>query len=145
MDADSSVNVPQPNSGIKRSTARSIQTQECHNLGVNQFAVWYCKFYKRIPPDFFPLAKQDIMFQTEKLICTTAFMFFILRTTAIELNSCMKTLRAYLGVLNVALRRPSPFEILPLVIQEGQVNIVINSINGFRESLFITDSHCLMN
>lgn len=101
----------------------------------------FVREYHRV---FFPWLS-NTMFQTEKLICTTALMFFILRTTAIELNSCMKTLRAYLDVLNVALRRPSPFEILPLVIQEGQVNIVINRINGFRESLFMADSHCLMN
>lgn len=56
---------------------------------------------------FFPLAMQDITFQTEKLKCTTACMFFILRTTAVELNSCMRTLRAYVGVPYVALRTPS--------------------------------------
>lgn len=41
---------------------------------------------------FFPLAKQEIMFQTEKLIFSTVFMFLMTRTVCTELNSCMRTL-----------------------------------------------------
>lgn len=77
------------------------------------------------------------MFQTEKLKCTAACMFFILRTTAIELNSCMRTLRAYLGVLYIALRRPSSPVLRFYPCYSGRSNIYcinrINGINGSRE------------